>query len=135
MKLHLFCDGGSRGNPGPSAYGFVLYDAAGNLLEKCGNYLGITTNNQAEYQGLIDGLKLILAKYQDASVQITMDSLLVVNQVKGAYKVKNLGLKPLHTEVLSLLSKLSSWSIHHTLRGGNSLADSLVNQALDQASL
>lgn len=134
MKLRLFCDGGSRGNPGPAAYGYVLYDDAGNILEKCGNYLGVTTNNQAEYQGLIDGLKEVIAKYPDSSVQIVMDSLLVVNQIKGLFKVKSRELIPRHQEARGLLSQISSWSISHTLRGGNIVADSLVNKALDSQS-
>lgn len=130
-KLKLFCDGGSRGNPGPAAYGYVVYDSAGKILDKCGNYLGETTNNQAEYQGLIAGLTWLYTHHPQAEVEIWMDSLLIVNQVKGIYKVKNLELKPRWEEARGLLSHFSSWSISHTLRGGNALADSLVNQTLD----
>ena len=133
-KLLLQCDGGSRGNPGPAAYGYVVYDitsSAGIVLEKCGNYLGITTNNQAEYQGLIAGLTWIATNHPTAELSIKMDSLLIVNQVKGLYKVKSPDLIPRIKEVRGLLSKIHSWSISHTYREGNSLADSLVNQALD----
>lgn len=144
MKLLLNCDGGSRGNPGPAAYGYVIQDitsgmpdeasaksGAGIILEKCGNYLGLTTNNQAEYAGLLAGLKWVLAHHPDAELQIVMDSLLIVNQVKGLYKVKNLELQPKYHEVRGLLSQLPKWSIEHTYREGNSLADLLVNETLD----
>ena len=131
MKLVLNTDGGSRGNPGPAAYGFVVTDDAGKVLEKCGNYLGITTNNQAEYAGLIAGVKWVLEHDSSSVLEIRMDSLLIVNQIKGLYRVKSAELLPRYQEVRRLLSKLSKWSISHTYRSGNSLADSLVNQALD----
>lgn len=134
MKLLLQCDGGSRGNPGPAAYGYVLTDltsGAGIVLEKCGKYLGSTTNNQAEYAGLLAGLTYVRTHYPDAELQIKMDSLLVVNQVKGLYKVKSLELLPKFQEVRGLLSQFRSWSIAHTYREENSLADRLVNDALD----
>lgn len=146
MRLLLQCDGGSRGNPGPAAYGYVIKDisnlpasapvteSAGIILEKCGNYLGVTTNNQAEYRGLLAGITWVNTHYPQAELQIKLDSLLIVNQVKGLYKVKNQELKPLYQQVLAELAKLKSWNIAHTYREGNSLADSLVNQALDLAS-
>lgn len=146
MHLLLNTDGGSRGNPGPAAYGYVVRDIsglsaeasakvdAGILLEKCGNYLGITTNNQAEYQGLIAGIGWVLAHHPAAELTIRMDSLLIVNQVKGLYKVKSPELLPRFREVRGLLAKLPKWSIVHTYRSGNSLADSLVNEALDARS-
>ena len=145
-KLLLQCDGGSRGNPGPAAYGYVVYDItsdsvppkpnqaeghAGIVLEKCGNYIGVTTNNQAEYQGLIAGLTWVAINHPAAELSIKMDSLLIVNQVKGLYKVKSPDLIPRIQEVRGVLSKIHSWSIAHTYREGNSLADSLVNEALD----
>jgi ribonuclease HI len=101
------------------------------ILEKRGNYLGITTNNQAEYQGLIAGLTWIANNHPTAVVTIKMDSLLIVNQVKGLYKVKSPDLIPRFQEVRVLLSKLASWSIAHTYREGNTLSDALVNEALD----
>ena len=141
-KLLLQCDGGSRGNPGPAAYGFVVYDVsslsseskldAAIVLEKCGKYLGITTNNQAEYQGLLAGLNWIVKYYPNATVEIKMDSLLIVNQLKGLYKVKSPDLFPLYQQARGILYNLSSFQIAHTYREGNSLADSLVNEALDQ---
>lgn len=142
-KLLLQCDGGSRGNPGPAAYGYVVYDisalspeaevkaGAGIILEKRGNYLGSTTNNQAEYAGLIAGLTWVVNHHPHAEVVIKMDSLLIVNQVKGLYKVKNPDLKSKFLEVRGLLSQLSRYSISHTYREGNALSDALVNQTLD----
>lgn len=145
MKLALFCDGGSRGNPGPAAYGYVVYDItslpnnsnqmnAGIILEKCGNYLGHTTNNQAEYKGVIAGLTWINSNYPSCDLEIRLDSLLIVNQIKGIYKVKHPDIIPLHKEVMQLLKSLGSYHIEHTYREGNSLADSLVNLALDSHS-
>jgi len=134
MKLLLNTDGGSRGNPGPAAYGFVIQDITSGaviILEKCGKYLGITTNNQAEYQGLLAGVRWVVEKQPSAELVIKMDSLLIVNQIKGLYKVKSPELFPIFQEVRGLLSSIPNWSIEHTYREGNSFADSLVNEALD----
>jgi ribonuclease HI len=137
MKLLLNTDGGSRGNPGPAAFGYVIQDitsGAGIILEKCGKYLGVTTNNQAEYQGLLAGVKWVVEHEPKAELLIKMDSLLIVNQVKGLYKVKSPELFPIFQEVRGLLMKLPNWSIEHTYREGNTIADSLVNEALDSAA-
>lgn len=134
MRLQLNCDGGSRGNPGPAAYGFVIQDitsGAGKLLEKCGNYLGVTTNNQAEYAGLIAGLEWVIAHHPDAQLDIRLDSLLIVNQVKGEYKVKHPDLIPRCRQARALLAQLPGYTITHVLRAHNSSADALVNAALD----
>ncbi|MFH2085228.1 MAG: ribonuclease HI family protein [bacterium] len=142
-KLLLNTDGGSRGNPGPAAYGYVIRDISGLpaeasakegtgiILEKCGNYIGTATNNTAEYEGLIAGIKWVLTHHPRAMLTIKMDSLLIVNQIKGLFKVKNPGLIPKYQEVRGLLSQLPKWSIEHTYREGNSLADELVNLTLD----
>ncbi len=133
-KLLLNTDGGSRGNPGPAAYGYVIQDitpGAGMILEKCGNYLGITTNNVAEYEGLLAGVSWVVEHHPTAELLIKMDSLLIVNQIKGLFKVKNPGLLPKYQAVRGLLAKLPQWSIEHTYREGNSPADALVNEALD----
>lgn len=145
-KLTLNTDGGSRGNPGPAAYGFVVQEItnldagltrrshqaeAVIILEKRGNYLGVTTNNQAEYSGLIEGVKWVLAHYPDADLLIQMDSLLIVNQTKGKYKVKHQDIIPRHREAMALLSQLPHYSIVYVPRLENSLADELVNLVLD----
>lgn len=143
MKLLLSTDGGSRGNPGPAAYGYVIQDisgspaealakeGAGKILEKCGNYLGVTTNNQAEYAGLINGLKWVVQNYPNTYLRIQMDSLLIVSQVKGDYKVKHPDILPRYLEAMDLLGKLKSYTILYVPRVENALADSLVNAALD----
>ena len=134
MRILLQCDGGSRSNPGPAAYGYIIQDitqGAGKILEKCGNYLGHTTNNQAEYAGLINGIDWVLKHYPQADLQIKMDSLLIVNQIKGQFKVKHPDIIPRYRQAKALLSQLPSFSISYVPRAENSLADSLVNQALD----
>jgi ribonuclease HI len=142
MKLLLNTDGGSRGNPGPAAYGYVIQDItdldlsrpqadAVMILEKCGKYIGITTNNIAEYEALLHGVKWVVDNEPDAELVIKMDSLLIVNQIKGLFKVKNPGLLPKYLEVKKLLATLKKYEISHTYREGNSVADGLVNEALD----
>lgn len=126
----LYTDGGSRGNPGPSATGFVILDSKDKILNKGSKYLGITTNNQAEYTALVDGLK----KCQDTGVEnleVYMDSLLIINQMKGAYKVKNADLIPLYRSAIQLSNNFKSISYTHVRRELNSIADSLVNECLD----
>ena len=135
MKLLLTTDGGSRGNPGPAAYGYVIQDItdldAVMILEKCGKYIGITTNNIAEYEALLHGVKWVVDNEPEAELVIKMDSLLIVNQIKGLFKVKNPGLLPKYLEVKKLLATLKRYEISHTYREGNSVADGLVNEALD----
>jgi probable phosphoglycerate mutase len=126
-KLLLNTDGGSRGNPGPAAYGYVIQDitpGAGMILEKCGNYLGITTNNVAEYEGLLAGVSWVVEHHPTAELLIKMDSLLIVNQIKGLFKVKNPGLLPKYQAVRGLLAKLPQWSIAHLSRGNSPLTRS-----------
>lgn len=130
-EVKLFTDGGSRGNPGPSAIGFVILDMNDGLIEKDSRYLGLTTNNQAEYQGLKDGLELCV-KRQIRTVHVYMDSLLVVNQMKGIYKVKNRDLWPLYDNITKeLLPQFKSVTFNHVPRELNKLADSMVNECLD----
>ncbi len=135
MKLLLNTDGGSRGNPGPAAYGYVIQDItdldAVMILEKCGKYIGITTNNIAEYEALLHGVKWVVDNEPEAELVIKMDSLLIVNQIRGLFKVKNPGLLPKYLEVKKLLATLKRYEISHTYREGNSVADGLVNEALD----
>jgi len=126
----LYIDGGARGNPGPAGAGGVLFDSANKKIGEFKKYLGETTNNQAEYQGLILGLKLA-RENKITKLSIFMDSELIVKQVRGEYKVKNEGLKPLFEKVMKLLSKFSKYKITHILRGRNKLADALVNEAID----
>lgn len=128
--VKVFTDGGSRGNPGPSASGYVITDMEDNVLVDKGVYLGVTTNNQAEYTAL----KLALEecrKLDAREVHVYMDSLLVVNQMKGIFKVKNRDLWPIHDAIKDLSSKFKKVNFNHVPREFNKLADAAVNRALD----
>ncbi len=130
-KVKLYADGGSRGNPGPSASGYVILDLEDNVLVDKGVYLGITTNNQAEYTAL----KLALEDCQRLGaheVQVYMDSLLVVNQMKGIFKIKNRDLWPIHDAIKQLAGGFKKISFQHVPRELNKLADAAVNRALDE---
>ena len=132
MKVKLYTDGGSRGNPGPSASGYVLFDENDKIIEDKGVYLGITTNNQAEYTALKLGLEDAL-KRQASIVDVYMDSLLVVNQMKGSFKVRNRDLWPIHSAIMDLTRQFKQVSFTHVPRELNKLADAAVNRALDEA--
>ncbi len=130
MKATLFADGGSRGNPGPAASGAVLFDEHGEVVEEIGTYLGVATNNVAEWTGLLQGLKAALARGVD-ELAVRLDSELVVKQLSGAYRVKHPGLIPLHAEAKSLLRKFAHVDVRHVPRKQNAAADAVVNQVLD----
>lgn len=130
MKATLYADGGSRGNPGPAASGAVLYGEDGEVLEEIGTFLGVTTNNVAEWTALIEGLKAALARGVD-DIRVRLDSELVVRQLDGAYRVKHPGLIPLHAEAKTLLRKFAHHDVQHVRRNANKAADALVNQVLD----
>ncbi len=128
-KLTLFCDGASRGNPGPASYGFVLLDGDKVVWEE-GGVLGIQTNNVAEYTGLIRGLEkcLLLGGTQ---LTVKTDSQLMVRQISGQYKMKSPHLQPLLKRVKELLRELEQVEVLHIPREENKLADALANEALD----
>jgi probable phosphoglycerate mutase len=128
----LRCDGGSRGNPGPAAYGFVLTDAQDREVEACGEYIGTATNNVAEYRALIAGLQAAAA-HGASPLAVVMDSELVIRQMTGQYKVKHAGLKPLHLEAKQAAAKLAKVTWSSVAREDNGRADGLVNEALDRA--
>ena len=131
-KLVVNVDGGARGNPGPAAVGVVVATAAGDLLAEVGETIGPATNNVAEYKALLRGIELAI-EHDGDEVQFFGDSELIVKQVRGEYRVKDPGLKPLHAQVKSGLASLRSWSISHVRREQNARADALVNDALDAA--
>ena len=132
-EVKLYADGGSRGNPGPSAAGYALFDNTDKLLKKEGIYLGLTTNNQAEYQALRLGLEA--AKQMGAKiVQVYLDSLLVVNQMKGIFKVKNVDLIPVHSAIRELVGQFMEVNFTHVPREFNRVADGMVNEALDKVA-
>jgi ribonuclease HI len=128
----LRCDGGSRGNPGPGAIGYVLTDETGREVEAKGEYLGVCTNNVAEYRSLIAGLAAA-ARHGVRTLIVRMDSELVVRQMLGQYKVKNEGLKPLHAEARAALVRVGVVRFESVPRDDNGRADGLVNEALDRA--
>lgn len=127
----VYTDGGSRGNPGPSAAGFVILGMNGELLFEGGKYLGITTNNQAEYQAV----KLGLEKAHEMgarTVKFRMDSQLIVNQMLGIYQIKNRDLWPIYASIKELIKEFDSVTFMHVRREFNKEADALVNKVLDE---
>lgn len=129
-EVKMYSDGGSRGNPGPSASGYVLMDMTGRILETNGEYLNITTNNQAEYHSLKLGLER--ARQLDARiVHVYMDSMLVINQMRGVYRVKNPELKAVFNKIQSIVADFDEVIFNHVPRELNKLADAEVNRILD----
>jgi len=132
-KLLINIDGGSRGNPGPAAYAYVVKNE-GKIEQTKAEFIGISTNNVAEYTGLINALTL-LTSLEPSDVTINMDSMLVVQQVKGIYKVKQPHLQILHAQVIQLLSALKTkgfqLTIAHVYREQNAIPDKLLNDCLD----
>ena len=132
-KLIIYTDGGARGNPGPAACAAVIKDSSGRIIVKGSKYLGETTNNQAEYQGVI----LALEKAGELKAQeiiFYLDSELVVNQLSRLYKVKDLGLQSLFVKIWNLSSQFKNISYHHVPREENKEADLLVNRQLDEVA-
>ena len=130
-KLKLYADGGSRGNPGPSASGYVIFDEHEKIIVDKGVYLGVTTNNQAEYTALRLAIENCI-ELGAIEVEVYLDSLLVVNQMKGIFKVKNRDLWPIYDAISTLTKKLKHVSYQHVPRELNKLADAAVNRALDE---
>ena len=127
----IYSDGGSRGNPGPSASGFVIMNEAGEVIAEGGAYLGETTNNVAEYQAVYLGLE----KAQELGFRVVdfrMDSQLVARQLNGAYRIKHPDLQPIHNRIAELARQFDHVTFTHVLREYNTLADGVVNKILDQ---
>ena len=133
MKARLSTDGGSRGNPGPAAYGYVLEAEDGTVLDARGEAIGTATNNVAEYSGLIAGLASALERGVE-EVEVISDSELLVKQMRGEYKVKNETLRELVDDAQALADRLKRVSYTAVRREHNELADRLVNEALDSAA-
>jgi ribonuclease HI len=132
LKARLHTDGGARGNPGPAAYGFVLEADDGTVLAAEGHAIGSTTNNVAEYSGLVAGLRKAI-ELQVSELEVVSDSELMVKQMRGEYRIKNEALRGLSTEATTLARQLDRVEYRHVRRAHNELADSLVNDALDAA--
>lgn len=125
----LFTDGGARNNPGPAAIGGVLYHEQ-KIIDSFSQYIGETTNNQAEYQAIIFGLNLAI-KHKITELACFLDSKLVVEQLNGHFKIKETHLQKLFVQAYNLTHKFKKITFHHILREKNKEADKLVNQALD----
>lgn len=132
MRARLFTDGGSRGNPGPAAYAYVLEAEDGTVLDARGEAIGIATNNVAEYRALVAGLERA-ADVGVSELEVVSDSELVVRQMRGEYKVKNRALRDLFLEASRLARGIQLVTYTAVRREHNELADSLVNEALDRA--
>jgi ribonuclease HI len=130
VKAKLSTDGGARGNPGPAAYGYVLEDENGTMLDARGETIGVATNNVAEYRALIAGLEKAVELGVD-ELEVVSDSELLVKQMQGEYRVKNEALRELNDEANSLERKLDRVRYKAVRREHNELADKLVNEALD----
>jgi ribonuclease HI len=125
-------DGGARGNPGPAAIAAVASTPDGEVVDSRGEAIGTATNNVAEYRALLLGIELA-REHGAAEVELIGDSELIVKQVKGEYRVKDAGLRPLHAQVRAALEGFDRWSIRHVRREQNAAADALVNETLDAA--
>ena len=129
MVAHV--DGGSRGNPGPSGYGAYVTDGEGRMVAELSDFLGVQTNNFAEYSGLIAALEYAV-EHGYGTVKVVSDSELLVKQMKGQYKVRSEALLEIYSEAKALIRKLDRFEIRHVLRHLNKDADRLANLAMDR---
>jgi ribonuclease HI len=134
VKARLSTDGGARGNPGPAAFAYVIEAEDGSVLASHGETIGVATNNVAEYRALVAGLARA-AKLGVDELEVTSDSELLVRQMRGDYRVKNAALRELSLEAAGLARQIGRVSYTAVRREQNELADRLVNEALDRASL
>jgi len=125
------CDGGARGNPGPSGYGAVIEDINGRVVAELSEYLGIQTNNFAEYSGLLAVLRWTVVN-KAKRLRVVSDSELMVKQMQLLYKVKSPALRPMWEEARRLSRHIEHFEMRHTLRGTNKQADRLANEAMDK---
>ncbi len=128
----LYFDGGSRGNPGPAGYGFVLERPGGESLASDGDAIGVATNNVAEYRGLIAGMRCA-SELGVRQLKVFGDSKLVIEQMKGTWRVRAEGLRALHQEARTAARAFDAITFEHVRRGGNAEADRLANVAMDEA--
>ena len=137
-KLVIYTDGGSRGNPGPAAFGYVMYGADGAVIKRQGEAIGVATNNEAEYKAVVAALQKVKQvvgkeKLKGMQIEVRMDSELAVEQLSGRYKIENEKLQPLFMRLWNLRVELGMRNISfiHVPREENKEADRLVNEALD----
>jgi ribonuclease HI len=131
QRVRVYSDGAARGNPGPSGAGAVLVEPSGQVVERLGKFLGVQTNNYAEYMGLILGLKRA-RELGVREVEVFADSELLIRQLGGSYQVKSQSLRPLYEEALKLLNDFSRVKLVHVPREMNSAADEMSNRAIDE---
>ena len=129
--ISAHCDGGARGNPGPSGFGAFIQDADGAVLAELSEFLGIQTNNFAEYSGLLASLDYALT-HGHPRLRVVSDSELMVKQIQGKYQVKSPILRPLYDQAKKKIAQLEAFEITHALRHKNKDADRLANQAMDR---
>lgn len=132
-KLTIYTDGGSRGNPGPAACGFIILLNNSTQIAAKAHFLGKATNNIAEYTGILKSLQHA-KEIQADEIQLFSDSELIVKQINGQYRVKNVDLKKYYDQIMVILSGFRSWQVTHVYREKNKEADALVNQALDNSA-
>ena len=133
MAIVAYIDGGARGNPGPAGYGVRIEDEQGTLINEFNGFLGTSTNNVAEYNGLLAALKYA-QQHGHRVVRIKSDSELLVKQMRGEYRVRNAGLLPLYQQARTIVESLDRVAFEHVRREQNKNADRLANLAMDQGS-
>jgi probable phosphoglycerate mutase len=131
--ITAYCDGGSRGNPGPSGYGVFIEGGNGETIGELSEFLGVKTNNVAEYSGLLAALGFAL-EHGHTQLRVVSDSELMVKQMKGQYRVNSPDLKPLYEEAKRRAGQLKKFEMQHVLRGKNKEADRLANEAMDRGT-
>lgn len=129
--LEIYCDGGARGNPGPAAYGFVVKNN-GRIIREQAEFIGIATNNVAEYTSVIAALKWLVKSFGGQDLNFSLDSQLVASQLSGLYKIRNAMIRDLVFEIKTLEAEFAQIRYTHIPREKNKEADRLVNQALDR---
>ncbi len=139
MRFIIHADGGARGNPGPSGAGATVRDERGKLVASVSEFLGHQTNNYAEYIAVISAFEKLIklvpaAKQKETEVQVKMDSMLVVRQMMGEWKVKHPNMKPLAARLATLVAHFGSVSFQHVYREQNVDADALANEAMDRGA-
>jgi len=132
-RIVAYIDGGARGNPGPAGFGVRVEDADGTLIEELAESIGVATNNVAEYRALVAALEWA-KRHGHGHLHVRSDSLLLVQQMLGNYKVKNAGLQPLHARARMLAHDIGRVTFEHVGRSLNAHADRLANTAMDDAT-
>jgi ribonuclease HI len=133
MTLVAYIDGGARGNPGPAGFGVRIEQEDGTLVEEFGESIGVATNNVAEYRALLAALAWARS-HDHRALHVRSDSLLLVQQMLGRFKVKNAGLQPLHAKARLLVHEIGRVTFEHVGRAHNAHADRLANAAMDDAA-